>query len=114
MVKRADIIRKLHDEKGMTYEEIGRLYGMSKQAAHQAAHPSEGDHFHESAILKIRYVGLREWMLENRVSITMLEQRCGRTKLHHSLSGNCEPRKGTIDRILSVTGLTYEKCFKEE
>ena len=109
--KRAGLIRALHD-KGLTYEEIGELFGITRQAAHQAA--SAGDGFHESSVTKVKYEGLRRWMQDNRVSFSELERRCGSSKLHKTLTGDCEPRKKTIDNILQVTGLTYEECFKED
>ena len=30
------------------------------------------------------------------------------------LSGKCEPRKPFIDKMLSITGMTYEKAFCKE
>ena len=113
MAKRADIVRALHD-RGMTYEEIGQLLGISKQAAHQIA-TEKRDGFRESIVRKVKYVGLRNWMLENRVNLCELGRRCGgERRLDRCLMKDCEPRKSTIDAILSVTGLTYEECFKED
>lgn len=109
--KRAQLIRRLH-EKGMTYEEIGDLFGITKQAAQQAA--SAGDGMHVTTIQGIKYVGLRNWMLKNRVGIRELSRRCGVASLSKTLTGNVSPRKNTIDAVLSVTGLTYEECFREE
>lgn len=112
MTKRSEIIRKLHAE-GLTYEKIGEIFGISKQAVHETS-KSYGDHFHEHSVQKVKYVGLRQWMLKNRVSISKLEKLCGISKVHKSLVGDCNPGKRTIDAILSVTGLTYEECFKED
>lgn len=110
MSKRGELIRAMH-EKGLTYEEIGEIFGISKQAAHQAQVDHDG--FREYMVLKVKYVGLRNWMLENRVNLSELATRCGTAKLNDSLIGKHEPRKKTIDAILRVTGLTYEECFKE-
>lgn len=108
---RAEVIQEMR-KKGMTYEEIGEVFGISKQAVYQAAHP--GDGFHAGAVMKVSYTGLRKWMLDNRVTFTMLGELCGRPRLYGSIVGKTEPRKDTIDAILKVTGLTYEECFKEE
>lgn len=111
MAKKLEVYKRLR-EKGMTYDEIGEVFGITKQAVHDTlSHQRDG--FREKTILKIKYVGLRNWMLENRITITELEHRCGRritslTHDHYDLS------KKNIDAILSVTGLTYEECFKEE
>ena len=112
MSKRADLVRRLH-AKGLTYEEIGEIFGFSKQRAFELAHSKNGDSFHTNAIVKIKYVGLRNWMLENRVKMCDLEKRCG-SKLHKCLIGECDPSKKNIDKILTITGMTYEECFKEE
>lgn len=115
MSNRADVVRKLHDEDGLSYERIGDILGISKQAAHQLAQRKESnDYFHEEAVRKIRYVGLRNWMLEHRVSISKMIELCGITSFKVSLTQNRGLTKRSIDAILSVTGLTYEECFKEE
>lgn len=103
-------------EEGMTYEAIGRVFGISKQAAYEIhKRDYKGDHFRVSTVLEVKYIGLREWMLENRVSITALGKMCGVTNLHNgTLVGKHALTKPTIDKILKVTGLTYEECFKEE
>ena len=113
--ERAVLIRKMHDS-GLTYDEIGHIFGISRQAVHQLANRriNKGDYFNESTTGRIKYDGLRNWMLENRVGLTELTRRCGHTKLYASLIGNSEPSKSAIDAILEVTGLTYEECFKKE
>ena len=63
---------------------------------------------------KVKYVGLRDWMIENCVTVAELERRCGNLRMLASLTGKSNPSKYTIDAILQVTGLTYEECFKED
>ena len=114
MVRRSDEIHMMHDN-GMTYYEIGQQFGISKQAVHQlATRRGPGDGLHEGAIRKVKYIGLRNWLLTNRVPIRDLEKMCGASSFHASLIGKCHPTKRTIDAILAATGLTYEECFKEE
>ena len=115
MSKKAELVRKLHDEDGLSYERIGEVLGISKQAAHQLAHRVERkNYFHEGTIKNIRYVGLRNWMLERRITVSKMNELCGMTGLKVSLRNGLDLRKKSIDAILSVTGLTYEECFKEE
>ena len=109
---RATLFRSLH-EKGLTYEEIGELFDMSRQAAWEIANKSN-DGFRVSTIKKIKYKGLREWMLKNRVNLCELERLCGGMKFATLTRTTYNPSKKNIDAILSVTGLTYEECFKEE
>ena len=113
MNSRYEIMRKLHDE-GISYEKIGQYFGISKQAVHQKLNRGPTNHFHEGSVRKVKYIGLRDWMLNNRITMTKLEELCGISKSYKSLAGSYQPSKKTIDAILAVTGLTYEECFKEE
>lgn len=113
MAKLCEIVQKLRD-KGMTYEEIGDILGVSKQAAHQSVNPEPRDGFRKSTIAKIKYVGLRNWMLERRINLADLERLCGDRRLSSCLIREHEPNKRIIDAILAATGLTYEECFQEE
>lgn len=110
--KRAKQARMMRD-KGLTYEDIGEILGVSRQRAHQLV-TEYPDGFHEESARKVKYVGLRNWLLENRMNMAELERKTGLTRLHKTLKGDCEPRKSTIDAILAVTGLTYEECFRVE
>ena len=112
MAKRVELYLRLR-EKGMTYEEIGELFGVSKQCVYETIHRGT-DNFHKASVLKVKYVGLRNWMLDNRVNIGELEKRVGGQRLHTALKVNGNPRKDTIDKILAATGLTYEECFRED
>lgn len=115
--KRAKVFRAMH-EKGFTYEEIGELFGISRQAVWETATKSKNG-FNESAVRKIKYVGLKDWMMANKVCIRELERRCSdklgydiRLSSMFLLLGSLEPVY--IDAILAATGLTYEDCFREE
>lgn len=112
MSKRVELYRRLR-EKGMTYDEIGEIFGVTKQAVHDSLTKNR-DGFHKSAVQKVKYIGLRNWMFENRVKISELSKRCGVGSIHKSLTGDTEPRKSTIDALLKITGMTYEECFKED
>lgn len=111
MAKRVDIMRKLREE-GMSYEKIGEIYGVSRQRVHQILNTPPKDRFRESTIQKIRYVGLRNWLLERRISLNKFDEMCETSKIYGTLCYGFEPRKSTIDAILKVTGLTYEECFR--
>ena len=109
---RTKLIRRLH-EKGMTYDEIGELLGITKQRAHQLD-TQVYDGFRISTNRRIKYVGLRNWLYERRMNVNVLEKMCGFSRLSSTLCGDSEPRKSTIDAILKATGMTYEECFGEE
>ena len=97
---------------GMSYEQIADIFGVSKQRVHQVAtrEPS-GGYFRAGAVRNIPYIGLREWMIENRVSISKLRRMCG-AKI--DLSGNHAIRTQNAEKILQVTGLSFEECFRRE
>lgn len=109
--ERAEIIRVMHD-KGLSYEAIGDILGITRQAVLQTVNAGNG--FRWSTVQKVKYVGLRNWMTKNQVSVAELGRRCGNIRLLASLTGNHDPSKCSIDAILRVTGLTYEECFKED
>lgn len=112
MAKRVEIYQALRN-KGMTYEEIGQIFGVSRQCVHETICRGT-DNFHKASVMKVKYVGLRNWMLDNRMNIGSLEKLIGNQRLHMAIKNNGNPRKDTIDKILAATGLTYEECFKEE
>lgn len=113
MEDKREIARRLYGE-GLTYKEVGERLGVSKARAHVLVNkPSQG-YFNKMAIDKVRYIGLREWMIKNKVTMSELERRCRANRMYHNLVYNHKPNKKTIDAILSVTGLTYDECFKED
>ena len=61
------------------------------------------------------YTGVSEWMRENNIGFSALASMTDteRGVLRNSLIGHSEIKKSLIDKILAVTGLTYEKAFKE-
>ena len=114
MGKRVEVYRRLRDLKGMTYEEIAEIFGVTRQAVHHALTRTPGDNFRESTVRKIRFVGLRNWMLKHRVNLVELEKRCGDKRMACLTNSQFNPSKKNIDAILAATGLTYEECFKED
>lgn len=110
MDSRREQAKKLRAE-GKSFKEIGEAMGVTKQRAEQLVKWMPGDRLHVGALRKIPYKGLREWMLENRVSLKQLNELCGCDARRAVLGDGC--RKYAIDAILRVTGLDYETCFKE-
>lgn len=108
MANKKEIMIAMYDN-GMTYQKIGEVFGISKQCVHQLI--NSGDGIRLSTLTKIPYIGLRMWMLANRVSVKELNKRVGTAT---SITRGCNPRMDTINKILKVTGLTYEECFNTE
>ena len=64
----------------------------------------------------IKYPSIKKYMTDHNLSLQEFVRRCDvpsstRCRL---LKGDTEPSKSTIDKILTVTGLSYEECFREE
>lgn len=99
---------------GIPYRVIAEQFGISRQRAQQIAarEPMDIKRFHIKAVAKIPYVGLRTWMINNRVSTSELSRRCGVERL--PLSGQYKLKTSTANKILQATGLTFEECFRRE
>lgn len=110
--RRSQILRMR--EEGHTYEEIGKVLGLSKQRCHQIVHYDRrgGDGFKPKSIMKIPYVGLRNWMMENRVTVSELSKRVGVSWL--ATDGKKGIGTVIVERILEETGLTFEECFARD
>lgn len=106
-------------EQGMTFKEIAIAYNISKQRVHQIIGRENKSYF-----ITIRkdccvFDAIRNWMNENKISMAELTRRLygnsgvGNQKLTKSrLSGKFELKKTFIDKILTITNLTYEEAFK--
>lgn len=103
---------------GMTYRDIAEKYGISVQRVQQIA--GSVSYFRPVSEKDCIYKGIRDWLNENRYSRTYLVRLMYedthamlQEKVSRVLKGsNCT--KKMIDKILDVTGLTYEVAFKVE
>ena len=105
---------------GMTYQEIADVVGCSKSYVGSILSKSDKSKFRTITPKDCVYVGIRNWMNENKISKAEL---CRMIYGYvHPVSNNrlaaiykghgCT--KETIDMILAATGLTYEEAFKTE
>lgn len=111
-VSRSQILGMRAD--GYTYEEIGQVFGLSRQRCHQIVYYNDrgGNYFSPKSVMKIPYVGLRDWMLKHHVSKSELSRRCGVSAL--VLNGKKGIGSVIVDRILEETGMTFEECFRRD
>ena len=107
-------------EAGMTYREIAEKYGVSHQCVAQSC-AQGGSRFRAHTESDVVFPILRRWLNQNKVSRAEFVRRMGKipnsgeiTKLSKWLKGECAPSKMQIDRMLAVTGLTYEQFFFRE
>lgn len=63
-----------------------------------------------------RYPAIGQWLRQTGTTLTELGKRTGLSAscINHTMKGKDLPNKYTIDKILAVTGLTYEEAFRRE
>jgi hypothetical protein len=104
-------------EQGLSYAEIGKKLNYSKQRVFQIIGGTSINFFRPISKEACVYVGIRNWMNENKINRNTLTRMIYGTlepnlyeTLKRTLKGaNC--RKDIIDKLLKVTGLTYEEAF---
>lgn len=106
-------------EKGLTYQQIADKYGVSRQVVGQACGRYQPSRFRFWSKTSCVYPNVRKWLNENKVSCAELIRRLGMhcystnySRVESWLSGKCYPQKANIDKLLSITGLSYEKFFE--
>lgn len=104
---------------GMTLREIAKTVGISPQRVSQIIGGEDKRLFKGFTEERCIFVGLREWLNENKVSVNELCRRIygnahakSSAKLARELRGEWVMNKRKIDSILKITGLTYEKAFE--
>ena len=72
--------------------------------------------FKRNEICEMKYPSIPKYMADHNLSLREFARRCDMpsSTMCRLLKGDTEPSKSTIDKILSVTGLSYEECFMEE
>ena len=107
--------------KGMSYQEIAEKYGVSKWTVQNAIANQFPQNFRQFTEVNCVYPNLRNWLNENQVTLQEFTKRL--VEIGHMgnssavgawFRGVCYPTKVSIDRILKVTGLTYEQLFATE
>lgn len=105
-------------ESGFTYKEIGEIAGISKQRVFQIIGKANGRRFRTITKEQCVFDGLRRYLNDNRISLVALTR-----EMYGELNGSYYQIKDAfksnkacltmpkINRILSVTGLTYEQAF---
>ena len=117
---KADLYKADRD-KGMTYTEIAKKYGVSHQAVAQACARRGGKRFKPYTSEEVVYPNLRKWLNEKEITRKEFAREIGRlpnatasTQINHWFRGRNYPNKQSIDKILKITGFTYEVLFAKE
>ena len=64
----------------------------------------------------MKYPSIEKYMADHNLTLREFARRCDMpsSTICRLLNGQTEPSKSTIDKILGVTGLSYEVCFRED
>ena len=102
---------------GATLDEIAQKYGVSRESVRERM----PIFLAEAKGLKrsygnVVYPGIRSWMARNMVNKTSFSKKLGIDigRLTRILKGVSDVKKSYIDKILAVTGMTYEEAFSEK
>lgn len=62
----------------------------------------------------MKYPSIEKYMSAHNLSLREFARQCDMpsSAMCRLLKGDTEPSKSTIDKILAVTGLSYEVCFR--
>ena len=117
---KAELYRK-HREAGETYAQIAKRYGVSSQAVAAACARGQSGRFRAWTKEQCIYPNLRQWLNENQIGMTgllcrldILPTDSARGRYESYLKGRTYPQKKNIDRMLQVTGMTYEQLWMED
>lgn len=106
---------------GLTYAEIAAKHGISKQRVAQVCAKRTNNYFKPYTAERVVYPHLRKWLNDNKITRREFIKRMGYaysagidSRLSVWFRGKSYPQKPTIDKIIAVTGLTYEQLFARE
>lgn len=117
---KADLYRADRDA-GMKYKDIAAKHGVCYQTVAQACASFCRARFTEHKPESVVYPNLRRWMNDNKITKAEFVRRMGKVPRSETLAplsdwlrGDYYPSKKNIDKMLAVTGLTYEELFATE
>ena len=63
----------------------------------------------------MKYPSIEKYMTDHNLSLREFVRQCDMpsSTMCRLLNRQTEPSKSTIDKIMAVTGLSYEECFRE-
>ena len=104
---------------GLTYREIAARCGCSYQYVAQVLSSETKCYFHPFSEKQVIYTGLRDWLNDNKITVTeLIRQRYGYMvggQSHHNmtlrLNGKTQLRMEDIEFFLKLAGKTYEELF---
>lgn len=107
---------------GMGITEIGKEYQISKQRVSQIISRYKTQGYGSGIIKEIIYPNIRQWMIEKEITFNQFyglfvvdyKSHVSYTTLSNFLRGKSKGNLELINRILEITGLTFESAFVKE
>ena len=108
-------------KEGYTHQKIADEFGLSCQRVNQIlAERCEGK-FRGWTEERCVYPGIRKWLNDNKISCSELGRilyghnldGCCRETLAGTLKGKFTPKFAMINKLIDVSGMTYEQLFRE-
>jgi hypothetical protein len=107
-------------EAGMMYKQIAEKHGVSAQYVAFVCSKYSSNHFRHVSETGCIYPNWRRWVNENKISKNEMLRRMGQAvvarnseRLREVMKGEILPRKDYIDKLLTVTGMSYEMLFSD-
>lgn len=100
--------------KGLTYRQISEKYGVSYQCVHSVCRNVDGTYKTVITEKGCIYPNLRRWLNKDRRRRDRFFKAMRGVTIRDMLNGSRQPKKDTIDKMLALTGMTYEELFKED
>lgn len=100
--------------KGMTYRQIGEKYGVTYQSVYITCRNVDGTYKTVIGPKGCIYPNLRAWLNQDRERSKRFFQAMKGCAIREILKGAQMPKKNAIDKMLALTGMTYEELFQEE
>lgn len=104
---------------GMTYEQLAKKYGVSRQRVGQICGKYNKKRFHAVTQERCKYINLRIWMNEKHVTMCDLIEMMGvaqtgtrAIEFRSKLAGSGELSKLYIGKLMNVTGLGYDDLLE--
>lgn len=98
---------------GVSLQEIADHFGVTKEYIRKITPKVETKSVYRTKSGKCIYTNILGWMQKNRVCAKKLSKMIGVSTctVSNMLKGKVNTTKNTIDKVLEVTGMTYEEAF---
>ena len=106
-------------ERGLSFTEIGKYLGISRQYAENTYKRLYKFTEKEKAMIDmIAYKNIRKFLYDNKMTFKEFCIKCGasnstNSKFYNFMKGDKPGDIYMIRAILKVTGMTFEECFEE-